>query len=147
MKTNETKTLTIATDVAIQELTVFLKKHLSKEFRRGKMTDEKIKDDYIDVIEAIEDGFLVFDEAGKPTYNLQHPIKNDKDEEVVKSVSFRSRIKGADRTVLMNGIDPKKQLGDYMIKVISYMTQESPEIVKKFEKEDFDVLNQLCSVF
>jgi hypothetical protein len=138
----------VSKDVAMEELTTFLKKQLPKEFRRGKMTSEKIEEDYIDVLEAIEDGLLVFDSNGKPVYELRSPLKNSEGEISIKQVTFRSRIKGADKTILMNGIDPKKQLGDYMIKVISYMTQiDSNELVKKLEKEDFDVLNQICSVF
>ncbi len=137
----------MSTEVAIEEISKFLQIHLPKEFRRGKMTEEKIKEDYIDVIEAIEDGVLVFDEHNKPSYKLQNPIKNENGEAVITEISFRARIKGADKTILMNGIDPKKQLGDYMIKVISYMTQLESALVKKLDKQDFEVLNQICSVF
>ena len=147
MKTEAKNEKQVATEVAMQELTVFLKKHLPKEFKRGKMTEEKIEEDYIDVLESIEDGNLVFDEHGKPVYTLTSPLKNDEGQDSVTSVTFRARIKGADKTMLMNGIDPKKQLGDYMIKVISHMTQLTGNLVKKLEKEDFDVLNQICSVF
>ena len=137
----------VATEVAMKDLTKFLKTHLPKEFKRGKMTEERIEEDYIDVLEAIEDGNLIFDEFGKPIYTLINPLKNVSDEVIVSEVTFRARIKGADKTVLMNGIDPKKQLGDYMIKVISHMTQLAGNLVKKLDKEDFEVLNQICSVF
>lgn len=135
-------------EIAKKELKDFLSIHLKKEFRKGKLTDEKIEDDYPDVLDAIQDGLLFFDEKNKPTYSLRYPLKNEDGEVSVSVIEFRSRIKGADRIVLMNGIDPKKQLGDYMIKVISYMTQlDSNSLVKKLEKEDFEVLNQICSVF
>lgn len=137
----------VAREVAMEELTKFLKIHLPKEFKRGTMNEEKIEEEYLDVLEAIEDGNLIFDEFKKPVYNLVSPLKNSEDVISVSEVTFRSRIKGADKTVLMNGIDPKKQLGDYMIKVISYMTQLPANLVKKLEKEDFEVLNQICSVF
>ncbi len=145
----ETKKTKVATDVAMSDLREFLKKNLPKEFRRGKLDDEKIKEEYIDVLESIEDGNLIFGEKGELKYTLYTPLYSDaKDQSLVKKeVGFRSRIKGADRIILMDGIDPKKDLGTYMIKVISYICQLSITEVKQLEKEDFAVLNQICSVF
>ena len=136
-------------ELALQEVTNFLKKHKEKEFRRGKMTESVIQEDYIDVIEALEDGNLVFDENLKPIYTLRNPLYAEaKNKELVKDkVEFRSRIKEADKNLLMDGLDLKKQMGTYTIKYISYMTQLSITEVKELEKEDFDVLNQICSVF
>ena len=139
----------ISTDVAVQEMTTFLKKHLVKDFRRGKITEEKIKEDYIDAIEAIEDGNLVIDEKGELTYKLYSPLyANSEDQSlVIKEVKFKARIKGATRTLLMNGLDPKKDLGTYMIVVISHICNLSKTEVQLLEKEDYEVLNQICSVF
>lgn len=139
----------ISSEVAFNELKAFLKAKLPKDFRRGKITDENIKEEYPAVLEAIEDGLLVFDEKGSPNYTLEFPLFAESDDQslVVKSVNFRSRIKGADRTVLINGLDPKKDLGTYMIKMISYICNLSATEVKELEKDDFEVLNQICSVF
>ena len=147
-KSTETKKA-VNSNVAIDDLKNFLKKHMAKDFRRGKMTDEKIEDDYIDVIEAIEDGLLVFDDKNKPTYTLRYPLFGNAEDKslMVTEVTFRSRIKEADKSILMDGLDIKKQLGTYTIKYISYITQLSMTEVKELEKEDFDVLNQICSVF
>ncbi len=133
-------------EVALNELKEFLKIHKKREFRNDKISDSKIEEDYPDVLDALEDGFLVF-ENDKPIYTLQEPIMSDDGTPSVTKVDFRSRIKGADRIILLNGIDPKKDLGTYMIKIISYMTQQPEGIIKKLEKEDFEVLNQICSVF
>lgn len=139
----------VPTEVAIIDLTNFLKKHKSKEFRRGKMTQDVIEEDYVDVIEAIEDGLLVFDEKNKPTYTLRNPLyANAEDKSLQKTeVTFRSRIKEADKNLLMDNLDIKKQMGTYTIKYISYITQLSMTEVKELETDDFDVLNQICSVF
>lgn len=139
----------VPTEVAIIDLTNFLKKHKSKEFRRGKMTQDVIEEDYVDVIEAIEDGLLVFDEKNKPTYTLRNPLyTNAEDKSLQKTeVTFRSRIKEADKNLLMDNLDIKKQMGTYTIKYISYITQLSMTEVKELETDDFDVLNQICSVF
>jgi len=142
-------TKSIPTDVAVKDLTTFLKKHLAKDFRRGKITDEKIKEDYIDAIEAIEDGNLVVDENGNLKYTLYNPLfANSEDQSLVKKeITFKSRIKGATRTLLMNGLDPKKDLGTYMIAVMSHICDLSKTEVQLLEKEDYEVLNQICSVF
>lgn len=139
----------VPTEVAIIDLTNFLKKHKSKEFRRGKMTQDVIEEDYVDVIEAIEDGLLVFDEKNKPTYTLRNPLyANAEDKSLQKTeVTFKSRIKEADKNLLMDNLDIKKQMGTYTIKYISYITQLSMTEVKELETDDFDVLNQICSVF
>ena len=138
----------VTTEVAIKELTEFLKKHKAKEFRRGKMTREVIEEDYIDVIEAIEDGHLVFD-GTKPKYTLRDPLFKDAEDKslIVNEVNFRSRIKEADRALVMDGLNLEKQRGTYVLKTLSYITQLSMVEIKKLEKEDFDVLNQICSVF
>lgn len=139
----------MSTDVAVQELTTFLKKHLAKDFRRGKLTEKIIKDEYLLSIEAIEDGNLVFDENGNPKYTLYSPLFASAEDKslVVKEVEFRQRIKGADRILLMDGIDPKKDLGTYAIKTVSYICKLSITEVKELDKDDFDTLNQICSVF
>ena len=139
----------IATDVAVNELKEFLKIHLKKEFRRGLITDEKIQEDYPDVIEALEDGLLTFDDKMKPSYKLRYPLFEQAENKdlVVKQVTFRQRLKGADKSVLLNGLNPQKELGTYIIKTVSYITQLSITEVKELEKDDFETLNQLCSVF
>jgi hypothetical protein len=147
-KTEDASKKKVAKNVAIEELTEFLKKYKSKEFRRGLMTHEKIEEDYIDVIEAIEDGNLIF-EKGKPKYKLREPLFKDAEDKslMVTDVNFRSRIKEADRALIMDGLDLEKKRGTYVLKTLSYITQLSMVEVKELEKEDFDVLNQICSVF
>lgn len=139
----------VSKEIAIQDLKNFLMKHKAKDFRRGKMTDEVIEEDYEDVIEAIEDGLLVFDEKHKPVYTLRNQLyANATDKSLIKKeVTFRSRIKEADKNLLMDNLDIKKQMGTYTLKYISYITQLSMTEVKELETDDFDVLNQICSVF
>lgn len=138
----------VSRDVALAEWTEFLKIHMKKEFRRGKMTQDRIEEDYIDVLEAMEDGHLVFD-GNKPIYTLRDPLFADASDKSLKveTVTFRSRIKEADRTLIMDGLDLEKKRGTFVLKTLSYITQLSMTEVKKLEKDDFDVLNQICSVF
>ncbi|WP_300440698.1 hypothetical protein [Christiangramia sp.] len=139
----------VSSEMALKELKNFLKKHKSKEFRRGQLTDDKIREDYVDVLEAIEDGLLVFDDKLHPTYTLEHPLyeNSDNPDLVVKQVNFRSRVKAADKTLIMDGLDFEKQRGTYVVKLLSYITKLSITDIKQLENEDFVILNQLCSVF
>lgn len=148
MSKENLKAKKISSEVAFQELKDFLKPHLKKEFRRGKMTKEKIEEDYVDVLEAIEDGYLIFD-GKKPIYTLREPLFSNAEnkENIVKTVNFRQRIKEADRALVMDGLDLEKQRGTYILKLLSYITQLSMTEIKELEKEDFNVLNQICSVF
>lgn len=149
MKPEQKKEVKISRDVALEELTNFLKKHKSKEFRRGKMTPLKIEEDYIDVLEAIEDGLLVFNEHGVPVYELRTPLVDQAGnlDTAVKSVTFRQRIRESDKTRVMDGLDIEKQRGTYVLKLIGFITQLQKSDYDRLEKEDFDVLNQICSVF
>ena len=139
----------VSNEIAVKEVTDFLRKHKEKEFKRGKMTEDVILEEYIDVIEAVEDGLITFDDHGKPVYTLKKPLYADaKDKSlVVDKVTFRARIKESDKNMLMDNLDVKKQMGTYTIKYISFMTQLSMTEVKELENDDFDVLNQICSVF
>lgn len=139
----------VSNEIAVKEVTDFLRKHKEKEFKRGKMTEDVILEDYIDVIEAVEDGLITFDDHGKPVYTLKKPLYADaKDKSlVIDKVTFRARIKESDKNMLMDNLDVKKQMGTYTIKYISFMTQLSMTEVKELENDDFDVLNQICSVF
>jgi hypothetical protein len=136
-------------EVAFLEVKKYLKNHLKKDFRRGQMPDSKIEDEYLDLIEAVEDGLLVFDEKFKANYKLREPLFSDKEDSslAIKQVSIRSRIKAADKHVLMDGLNVQKQLGTYTLRIIAHITQLSEVDVKELDKEDFEVLNQLCSVF
>lgn len=139
----------VSHDVAFSEVKNYLEKHMKKEFRRGQMPDSKIEEEYPDMIEAVEDGLLVFDKNQKATLTLREPLFADKEDAslAIKEVTIRNRIKAADKHVLMDGLNVQKQLGTYTLKIIAHITQLDQKDVKELEKDDFDVINQLCSVF
>ena len=139
----------VSKEVAFKDVKSYLEKHLKKEFRRGKMPDSKIYDEYEDMIEAVEDGLLIIDSKGKVEYTLRYPLFTDKEDSslAIKKVNIRGRIKAADKHLLMDGLDVQKKLGTYTLKIIAYITEVQLADVKQLEKEDFDTINQLCSVF
>jgi len=113
------------------------------------MPDSKIYEDYEDMIEAVEDGLLIIDSKGKVEYTLRYPLFADKEDSslAIKKVNIRGRIKAADKHVLMDGLEVQKKLGTYTLRIIAYITMLQEVDVKELEKDDFDTLNQLCSVF
>ena len=139
----------VSKEVAFKDVKSYLEKHLKKEFRRKQMPDSKIYDEYEDMIEAVEDGLLIIDSKGKVEYTLRYPLFTDKEDAglAIKKVNIRGRIKAADKHLLMDGLDVQKKLGTYTLKIIAYITEVQLADVKQLEKEDFDTINQLCSVF
>ena len=139
----------VSKEVAFKDVKTYLEKHLKKEFRRKQMPDSKIYEDYEDMIEAVEDGLLIIDSKGKVEYTLRYPLFTDKEDAglAIKKVNIRGRIKAADKHLLMDGLDVQKKLGTYTLKIIAYITEVQLADVKQLEKEDFDTINQLCSVF
>ena len=147
MKKNETKA--ISKEVAISELTKFLQKYKRKEFRKGELTEDKIEDNFPDVIEAIQDGLVVFDDKHHPTLTLRFPIETEnKDKDLgIYEVSFRSRIKPSDKANIMDGLNLQTQQGKYVLKFMSYITGMSGNELDKLDPEDYDTINQISSVF
>lgn len=141
----------LATDVALKELTKFLKKHKAKEFRRNKIKESDISTEYIDMLEALEFGNLTFDDKLNPTYTLIEPIlpeeKNADASLGIREITFKTRIKPTQLANIMEGIDVAKDSGTFSLRYMSHITGKSIQIIDKFSKDDYDVLNQICSVF
>ena len=139
----------ISTDVAVKEVISFLTKKSPKLSRRGHFSEEKVKVEYIDLIEYVEDGLISFDDNFHPTLTLRNPIFGDSENEknIVRKISFKSRVKAADKTRVMNGIDIEKRKGDYILSLISFLCGLNKAEVNDLESDDYDVINQICSVF
>ena len=136
----------IDTKVAFQEVKTFVEKHKAKEVRRGNLTDEIIEKD---LIEAVEDGLLIFDKHLSPTYTLREPLHEHLEDAglVIREVKFKSRITEAEKALVMDGLDVAKQTGTYVLKTMAHITMLKMADIKVIKKDDFDVLNQICSVF
>ena len=113
------------------------------------MTEDKIEDNFPDVIEAIQDGLIVFDDKNHPTLTLRFPIETEnKDKDLgIYVVNFRSRIKPSDKANIMDGLNIQTQQGKYILKFMSYITGMSGNELDKLDTEDYDTINQICSVF
>lgn len=147
MKKNENKA--ISSEVAFSEFKKFLEKYKSKEIRRGSLTDEKIKEEFIDALEAVEDGLLTFDDKNNPNYKLRVPIETEsKNKELgTYEVGFRTRIRPTVKADLMDGLEVKKQAGKFALRYIAYITQLPIPDLDNMDPDDYDTINQICSVF
>lgn len=139
----------IPSDVAFEDVKKFVEKHNAREFKRGNITDESIKNDYIDIIEAVEEGNLTFDDDLIATYKLIVPLYKEADNPALikDTVKFRTRIKQFDKVKMMDGIDPEKEKGKFMLRLVALGSGLSLTDLKKLEDQDYITINQICSVF
>lgn len=133
--------------VAIETFTKFLKKFKAKELRRGEISEVDIKDDYIDAIESIQDGFLIFDDKDHPSLTLRKPLTTGDDETAVKEVTFRTRIRPSDKANIMSGLEVQKDVGKFSLRYAAYITQLSIKELDLLDRDDYDTIQQVCSVF
>ncbi|RDY57712.1 hypothetical protein [Flagellimonas nanhaiensis] len=141
----------ISEEVALNEFKEFLKKFKKREFRRGKITDEKILDDYPNIIDALMDGLLVLEnkETGKPVFTLRFPIETEGKNEAlaVKTVTFKTRTKPSDMVRLLDGINPQTQQAKYVMRYLQHVTNLAQGEIDNLDKDDYDTISQLATVF
>lgn len=143
----KTEKKAISEEVAIQELTEFLKKYKKREFRKGLMTRDKILDEYPNVIDALMDGLLIFNDKQEPKLTLREPIEAKDKDLGVYEVTFRTRIRPSDQARIMDGLNLQTQQAKYVIKFLSYVADLSQGEIDLLDKEDYDTINQIASVF
>lgn len=138
----------LSEELAVKELTAFLKKYKKREFRKGQITDDKILDDYPNVIDALMDGLLVFGNE-VPKLTLREPIEvENKDKDLgVYEVGFKTRIKPSDQARIMDGINMQTQSAKFVLKYVAHITGLTQGEIDNLGKEDYETINQICSVF
>jgi len=132
----------ISEEIAIQELKSFIHKWVKKP-----VSDDKLAENYPDVLEAIMTGNLIIDEEKVPTYTLINPIENDKGEVSRAVVNFKTRIKPTTKASLADGLDLQKQVATYSLVIIAHIIGVTKMELDKFERDDYDVISQLATVF
>ncbi len=138
--TNEVK---VAEEVAIEELKVFAEYHLEKT-----INDEKLNEDYPDVLEAIKLGLLTFDDEQVPTYTLKKSIMTDNGSLALDKITFVTRIRSSEKEKLAKGIDLKNDSFKLINKLKAHLTGQPVAMLDKFpSKFDERVIDQLSSVF
>lgn len=132
----------VAKEVAVKELQEFVAKWTYEE-----VDSWKIEDDYPQALKAVQKGLLTFDSEKKAHYNLAFPIKNTEGEISEPSVDFRTRIKPLDLANITEGLNVSKKQVEYTLRCLAYITGKSKELLNKFEKFDYKVVEQVSTVF
>ena len=143
---NKNEKTPISEDVALKEFTQFLSKYKKREFRKGTMTKDRIFEDYPNVIDAIMDGLLTFKD-NVPVLTLREPIDAGDDDFALREITFRTRIRPSDQARIMDGLNLQTQQAKYVIKFLAYVTGLAQGEIDLLDKEDYDTINQLASVF
>jgi hypothetical protein len=129
-------------EVALVELELFVNKFLKKP-----IAFDKVEETYPDILEAIVDGFISFNEAGIPVLKLKDPIVSDAGNIMVSEVNFKTRIKPLTLASIAKGIDLKTDALTLQLRMVSYIIGEEVQMLDKFERYDYDVINQVATVF
>lgn len=132
----------ITKEMAVVEIQQFVKK-----FDEQSKEDWQIETDYPQIIKAMEDGCLSFNEDGIPVLKLKYPIKNDEGEVSVDLINFKTRIKPDTLSTITKGLDIGKNQYEYTLRCMSYLIGQPKAMLSKFEKFDYKVIEQVCSVF
>lgn len=133
----------ISEELALAELKSFIHKWVKKPVQ-----DDKLADEYSDLLEAIMNGNLIIDsETKQPVYNLIYPIKNDAGNVSKSTIEFKTRIKPSTKADLADGLNLQKQQAKFSLRMIAYITGSTTAELDLYESEDYDVITQIAVVF
>jgi hypothetical protein len=132
----------ISKEVALEELESFVNKFVKKP-----VALDTLEETYPDILEGIMDGLVSFDEAGLPVLKLKNPIKSDTGDIFLSQISFKTRIKPTSLASIAKGIDLKTDALTLQLRMVSYIIDQPVQMLDKFERYDYDVINQISTVF
>lgn len=137
------KKTAVSKEVALTELEQFVNRFVKKPVAK-----EEMEETYPDILEAIMDGFLSFDGTGLPVLKLKDPIKfKDSDDVHISEINFRTRIKPTTLADLAKGLHPQKEVFTLQLRMTAYIIDQPVAMLDKFERYDYDVINQVATVF
>jgi hypothetical protein len=132
----------VSKEVALDDLELFINKFVKKPVAKSELEET-----YPDVLDAIVDGYLSFDESNLPRLKLKYPIKDEEGNIALSELSFRTRIKPTALASLAKGLNPQKEVFELQLRMTSFIIDQPVAMLDKFERYDYDVLNQVASVF
>lgn len=132
----------VSKEVALDELEGFVNKFVKKP-----LPQNEIEDSYPDVLDAIMEGNLSFDDDKNPTLRLKFPVKDENGNPFLSEVTFKTRIKPTVLASLAKGLHPQKEIFQLQLNMTSYIIDQSIAMLDKFDRYDYDVISQVSSVF
>lgn len=137
------KNTAVSEEVALDDLEAFVNHFSKKPVERNV-----IKESNPDVLEAIMDGNLTFDENKVPTLKLKSAIKAEGSESVVTdTINFKTRIKPTDKAAIGKGLTIQTDILTYQLRLTAHIIGEPVAFLDKLSPYDYDVVTQVASVF
>lgn len=138
----QTQKHVISEEIAIQEMEILLNK-----FSRKKIELSEIKESYPNSVEAICKGLLVINDF-VPVYKLANPITSESGEVQISDLTFKTRVKPTVKADLADGLDLKKSAAKFSLRLMAHVVGlASINYLDKFEREDYDLIEELTPVF
>lgn len=132
----------VSKEVALNELEKFINSFVKKPVQK-----DQLENVYPDILDAIMDGFVLFDESGLPKYKLKFPIKNDEGNVSLSEIIFRTRIKPTQLADIAKGLNLQTDVLTLQLRMTAFIIDQPVAVLDKFERYDLDAINQIASVF
>lgn len=137
------KNTAVSKDVALDDLEGFVNHYSKKPVERSTLSDS-----YPDVLDAIMEGHLSFDENQVPKLKLKNPIKGEDSGNIaLDSLDFKTRIKPSDKANLGKGLSITTDILTYQLRITAHIIGQPIAILDKLSPYDYDVVSQVASVF
>lgn len=137
-----TETKAVSKEIAIGEIESLINKFVKKP-----VPADKIEETYPDVLDGIMDGHISFNKDGIPILKLKYPVTNDKGDVAISELTFKTRIKPTVMASIAKGVDMKTDSMTLSLRLIAHIIDQPIAMIDKFERYDYDIIDQLCSVF
>lgn len=144
MKTEKEKksstTAVVSREQAISEVRKFVYFH--DDLQVGKLDeDEDLEEKYPHIVSALMRGLLVIDEKQNPIFTPTTEIEG------LDVINFRTRIKPMDNAAITKGLDLSKNTGEFILRCISFLSQQPKGVVNALNKYDYKVVEQISTLF
>lgn len=132
----------ISKDVALDDLEKFVNHYSKKPVERNTLSES-----YPDVLEAIMDGNLSFDENQIPSLKLQEALRDEEKNIFLDSINFKTRIKPSDKANIGKGLTIQTDILTYQLRMTAHIIGQPVAVLDRLSPYDYDVVSQVAAVF
>ncbi|MBQ50696.1 MAG: hypothetical protein CMF35_03195 [Leeuwenhoekiella sp.] len=132
----------ISNEMAVNEAIEFINKYSDEPVKQ-----DEVKEAYKSIIRAFQEGRLIVDEKGKPSYILLEPIQSESGEMIVERIEFRTRVKPLALAGIARGVDVQKDAFMLGLKIMAYIIDQPLSFIDKFSKQDYNTISSISGLF
>ena len=132
----------ITKEVALDDLEKFVNAYSKKPVERNAL-----EEGYPDVLDAIMEGNLTFDEQQVPKLKLSVPVKNEEGGISLSELDFKTRVKPTDKAALGKGLSNTTDILTYQLRVTAHIIGQPIAMLDRLSPYDYDVVSQVSAVF